>query len=147
VTGQGRNPHQRPSVTRLGVEREQRLIAEDYNKALGLLQAVVPPDLLERFEALELVVADQARLIAAQDARIASLEARPAADEDGAARSGVWCRMAEAMRRTFYSRSGLLNLCRQGKIRFDYEGTHRIIDVSSVPRKFSQRSAQSAHST
>jgi hypothetical protein len=111
------------------------------------------PDLAERVAALEHLAADQAHMIAgqarvieAQEARIAALEARPTDDEDGRPRlASVWCRMAEAMSRTHYSRSGLLNLCRRGKVRFDFEGPHRLIDITSVPRKISSASAQSEH--
>lgn len=132
-------------------QREQRA---EYQRTLNIVQAAVAPspDLLDRIAALERFVADQARVNEAQAARITELEAllthasNPVECEDGQpCPPGVWCRMAEAMRRTSYSRSGLLKLCRQGKIRFDYEGAHRVIDVTSVPRKISSASAQSAH--
>jgi hypothetical protein len=94
------------------------------------------PDVLARFEALERTVADQAHVIEAQGARIAALEARPAADEDGRPRSqGLWCKTAEAMRSTGYSRSGLRKLRQQNRIVFDFSGPHCLYDVTSIVRK------------
>jgi hypothetical protein len=129
--------HQRPPPTDLAAKREQRRIAADYRETLGLLQAAtsVPPDLLDRVAVLERLAQDQARTIAAQDARIAALEAQPAADEDGASRPGVWCTAKEAMRLTDYSRSGLRKLRQQNRIVFDCSGPRCLYDVTSIVRK------------
>jgi hypothetical protein len=69
-------------------------------------------------------------------ARITALESRrqeTSTEEDGAPRSpGRWLKMKQAMKVTGYSRSGLLKLCRQGRVRFDFDGPHRLIDVTSI---------------
>jgi hypothetical protein len=142
MTTQGRQPHQRPSVARLDPVREQRQQARDFNNTVA-----VPPELVDLIGTMQGQIADQARMLAAQEARIAALEARPADDEDGQpSASGRWCRMKEAMSLTHYSRSGLLALCRRRRVRFDFEGAHRIIDVNSVPRKTSSATVQSEQS-
>jgi hypothetical protein len=98
-----------------------------------------PPDLLDRFEALERVVADQARVNEEQAARITELErlvAHPAESEDGAPRpAGNWLRMKAAAGETGYSESGLRRLCRLGRCVADYSGPHLLINVDSVPRR------------
>jgi hypothetical protein len=147
VTTPAQKLHQQPALAR-GEASEWRRIAADFERNVRIIEAAVAPspELVERLDVLEHIVRDQGAQLQAQAVRIAALEARPADDEDGEPlAAGEWCRMAEAMRRTFYSRSGLLKLCRQGKIRFDFEGAHRLIDISSVPRKISSASAQSAH--
>jgi predicted DNA-binding transcriptional regulator AlpA len=72
-------------------------------------------------------------------ARIAVLEQpiQGLVEEDGSPRPpGRWLKMKQAMKVTGYSRSGLLKLCQDGRVRFDFDGPHRLIDVTSVaPRK------------
>jgi hypothetical protein len=102
----------------------------------------LPPEVVELLNTMREQIVDLQARVAALEGNAPHGGARPdlAESEDGRARlAGEWCRMAEAMRRTHYSRSGLLNLCRRGKIRFDFEGAHRIIDITSVPRKISRR--------
>jgi hypothetical protein len=76
------------------------------------------------------------RLLAEALARIAALEDLPKSgemSEDGSPRPpGRWLKMKPAMKVTGYSRSGLLKLCRQGRVRFDFDGPHRLIDVNSI---------------
>jgi hypothetical protein len=150
MTTPAQKPHQRPPLTRLDPVREQRRIAADFAENVRLIEAAVAPspDLVEQIAELRRLVRDQGAELLAQAARIAKLEAVPADDEDGLPLrgSGRWCRMKEAMRLTHYSRSGLLALCRRRRIRFDFEGAHRVIDVNSVPRKTSSAAAQSEHS-
>jgi hypothetical protein len=73
-------------------------------------------------------------------ARISVLEDVPKSGdvsaEDGSPRPpGRWLKMKPAVKVTGYSRSGLLKLCREGRARFDFDGPHRLIDVTSiVPR-------------
>jgi hypothetical protein len=84
--------------------------------------AAQPADILDRMAALE--------------QRVAALEAQPAADEDGRPRSqGSWCKTAEAMRSTGYSRSGLRKLRQQNRIVFDFSGPHCLYDVMSIVRR------------
>jgi hypothetical protein len=116
-------------------QREQRA---EYQRTLNIVQAAVAPspDLLDRIAALERFVADQARVNEAQESRIAALEARPAVDEDGTPQPpGVWCKTAEAMRSTGYSRSGLRKLRQQNRIVVDFSGPHCLYDVTTVVRK------------
>jgi hypothetical protein len=127
--------HQQRALTDLEVKREQRRIAADYRETLGLLEAAVAPapDVLERLEALERLAADQARMIAAQEVRIAALEARPADDEDGRARlSGEWCTAKEAAHKSGYSPSGLRKLAKKGRIVFDVDGGRRLYNIASI---------------
>jgi hypothetical protein len=90
------------------------------------------PDLLDRFAALERIVAEQGTLIEAQDARIRVLEA---ADEDGAVpRSpGKWLRVKAAADETGYSESGLRKMVRERRCVVDFEGCHPLINVNSIP--------------
>jgi hypothetical protein len=137
------------TFTAASAVRDRRAQRADFERNVKIIEAAVgvPPAVLSCLEAMQRQIADL-------QVRVSELEnsprgtANPAEAEDGRPRPpGVWCRMREAVRRTNYSRSGLLKLCRQGKVRFDYEGAHRVIDITSVPRKFSQRSAQSEHCT
>jgi hypothetical protein len=118
--------------------KEQQQIARDFERNVKIIEAAIaaPPEVLDRLEALERLAQDQARTIAAQDARIAALEDRPPGDEDGAPRPvGVWCKTKEAARRTGYSRSGLRKLRQQRRIIFDFSGPHCLYDVTSIVRK------------
>jgi hypothetical protein len=150
VTAPPQKARPQPRLTDLEANREQSRIARDYAENLRLLHAATAPapDVLALLQDLQRLVRDQGAELAAQAARITVLEARPADDEDGVPHvsGGPWCRMKEAMHRTHYSRSGLLALCRRGIVRFDFEGAHRLIDISSVPHKISSASAQSVHS-
>jgi hypothetical protein len=117
-------------------ERAQR--ARDYRETVALIEAAVgvPPALVGRLAEIEVRLADQAARIEAQEARIAVLEAQPAECEDGVPRaSGRWCKTAEAMRLTGYSRSGLRKLRQQNRIVFDFSGPHCLYDVTSVVRR------------
>ena len=129
----------RPPVTHLAAERDRRRMAADYRETLGLLQAATapPPELVEQVARLEELVRDQAARIEAQEVRIAALEVQQQPnDEDGRPRrAGRWHRLKEASRRTGYSISGLKRLCRLGHVRCDYEGSHPLIDIDTVPRK------------
>jgi hypothetical protein len=102
-------------------------------RALSAATAV-PPELAGLLERVEQQLADQARMLAAQEARIDALESRPVDDEDGRPpRSpGSWCKTKEAMRLTGYSRSGLRKLRQQKRIVFDLSGPHCLYDVTSV---------------
>jgi hypothetical protein len=83
--------------------------------------------------------ADAALLVELQQTVASLLAERDAAAaivEDGAPRPpGRWRRMKEAMKATGYSESGLRRLCDLGRCAWDYEGPHRVIDVTTVPRR------------
>jgi hypothetical protein len=128
-------PHQRPPLALQAANREQRRIAADFAENVRLIEAAVAPapDVLERIEALERLAADQARMLEAQAARIAVLEARPADDEDGTPRCGIWCTAKEAAYRLGYSPSGLRLLAKKRRIVFDTEGNgRRLYNIASI---------------
>jgi hypothetical protein len=110
------------------------LISND-ESALSAATAV-PPDLLDLLERVEQQLADQARMLAAQEARIDALEARPADDEDGRARlPGRWRGLKAASKATGYSVSGLRKMCDERRCVFDYSGPHRRINIDTVIRR------------
>jgi hypothetical protein len=124
-------------MTKAQQAREQAQIARDYAENLRLIQAVVtpPPEVVDLLKTMQQQITDQARTIEAHEARIAVLEARPVADEDGAPRSGIWCTAKEAARRLGYSPSGLRKLAKEGRIVFDlHQGGRRRYDISTVVR-------------
>jgi hypothetical protein len=105
----------------------------------------VPPELVERVAALERLAADQARMIEAQEGRIAKLEARPADDEDGRARPpGTWLGMKRAVAATGYSESGLRKMVKERRCAADFEGCHVLINVDTVPRRGAKVLVESA---
>jgi hypothetical protein len=133
MTTPARTTRPHPSQAR----REQLQQAPDYERNLSVIKAAVvaPPGVLvERLEVVERQLADQARIIEVQGARIAALEARPAENEDGRPRKpGTWFKAKEAAHKLGYSPSGLRNLAKKGRIVFDVEGNgRRIYNIASV---------------
>jgi hypothetical protein len=125
-------------VTTAAITREQRQQARDFAENVRLLQAAVAPapELLDLLKTMQGQIADQARMLAAQEVRIAALEARPADDEDGQPRPrGKWLRMKDAVRKTGYSESGLRRLCRLGQCVADCSAPHLLVNINSVPRR------------
>jgi hypothetical protein len=126
------------------VTPSMRLQAREFAETIVEAAVAPPPDLLNRFAELEARVA---ALEACQgESHPSILRGAPPDDEDGAPRvSGRWCRMKEAMRLTTIADQVYSRSAGGGRVRFDFEGAHRLIDISSVPRKISSASAQSAH--
>lgn len=79
-------------------------------------------------------VAELRAMVIDQRARIEALEA--ASDDavvDGRPRAGKWLKMKEASRQSGFSRRYIEKLCRAGRARYDYDGPHRLVDISGLP--------------